>query len=69
MYNIILGLLSSGAFLAIIGWAANVTTRITKIETKQEDLPELLEAKAEAIMAKFEAIEDRLERIENGLFH
>jgi hypothetical protein len=60
MYSVILAIISSGAFLAVVGWAANIGNRVTKIETRQEDLPAL-------ITAKFDAVEQRLDRIERAM--
>lgn len=51
-------LVSSGA----AAWIVQLSNRVTKIETKQEDLPELIEALIDSVNTRL----DRIERSLNG---
>lgn len=65
MLTIISGILGSGIFLAAITFVFNLNNRLTVVETRQDDLPALIEE-------KFESVEKRLDRIErsmNGFLH
>lgn len=46
--------------IAIFGYAYNLGNRVTKLETRQEDLPTLLKA-------YFDPVNQRLERIESKM--
>lgn len=59
MFTTLISFLGTGA-IACIGFFYSLGSRITKLETKQEDLPALIEA-------KFDAVELRLDRIERSL--
>lgn len=51
--------------LAIVGlasWIWNLGDRVTKLETRREDLSELLDT-------KFEGVNSRLDRIETSMSH
>lgn len=48
------------SILAIFGWGFNLSNRVTAIEQKQMDIPDLLDA-------KFDSVNFRLERIERAL--
>jgi hypothetical protein len=59
MWETILGVAGT-AFLGVLGWAVNLSNRVTIIETQQMDLRTLIES-------KFEEVNRRLERIENAM--
>lgn len=48
------------AFLGAIGWAVQISSRISTIETKHPSLIELIET-------RFDAVDQRLDRIERGM--
>ena len=50
------------AFIGAIGWAVQISSRVSTIETKHPDLVELLET-------RFDDIDRRLERIERIINH
>jgi hypothetical protein len=52
---------------ATIGWVVRVSSRVTKVETKQEDLPTLINTKFDGVGYKFDAIDNRLARIERAM--
>ena len=60
MFNTLISLLGSGGAIAVISFFYSLGNRVAKLETKQEDLPALIES-------KFEAVEQRLDRIERSL--
>lgn len=55
----LLSLLSAG-LIGAAGFIFSISNRVTKVETKQEDLPTL-------INTKFEEVNRRLGRIERGM--
>jgi hypothetical protein len=59
MYTLF-SLLGSGGIVAVVSFFYTLGNRVAKLETKQEDLPTLIEA-------KFDAVEMRLDRIERSL--
>ena len=64
LWNALLGILTT-AFLAIVGWAFNLESRMTILTQKHEDLREL-------INSRFDGSDGRLDRIErslNGALH
>ena len=56
----VLTILGSGAFVGTVAWVLQLGNRVTKLETKQEDLPTLLDT-------KFDEVNRRLDRIERGM--
>jgi hypothetical protein len=59
MLEALVGILGT-AVLGVFGWSFSISNRITKMETKQEDLPKYLDA-------KFDGLDARLERIERAM--
>lgn len=55
----IVGILGT-AFLAVVGWALHLSTRVSVLETQSEGLKELLEV-------KFDEVNRRLGRIERAM--
>lgn len=59
------------ASLAAFGWvfqkSYTLGTRVTIIETKQEDLPALINAKFDSLGYKFDSMDHRLDRIERAM--
>lgn len=53
----ILGIAGSGGFLAVVGWAAKLSNRVTALEAHREDLTTL-------INTRFDDVDRRLARIE-----
>ena len=56
----IIGLLGTG-FLAILGWAVQISNRVSIVETQRADLNELLNSKFAEVYRRL----DRIERIVN----
>lgn len=59
MLETVLGLMGT-AMLGVAAWTFQLGNRVTRIETRQDDLPTLLDA-------KFDPINQRLARIERAL--
>lgn len=59
MLETVIGILST-AFFIVVGWSIQLGNRVTIVETKQEDLTEL-------INRRFDFVEQRLGRIEDGM--
>ena len=57
----------SGAVTGATGWIYNLGNRVTKLETKQEDLPALIEAKFDVVNISLDSIGGRLDRIERAM--
>lgn len=62
MLTVLISILGSGAFLGAFGWVLQLGTRVTKIEIKQEDLPDLINTQFADVGRRL----DRIERAMNG---
>jgi hypothetical protein len=62
---------TGSAFFACLGWifqrSTTLATRVSVLETKQEDLPTLISSKFDGVGYKFDAISARLDRIEKAM--
>jgi hypothetical protein len=61
MWEIIAGLMGTAIFGAL-GWAVNLSSRVTVIETQQMDLRTLIESRFEEVNRRLEKIENAIER-------
>jgi hypothetical protein len=64
MFETILLFLGSGAFVGIIGWAVQLNSRVSVIESQWKDLETFLDR---IMDSKFEDIARRLDRIERSM--
>lgn len=62
MITALLSILGSGAFLGAFGFIVQLGNRLTKVETKQEDLPDLINSQFSDLSRRL----DRIERAMNG---
>lgn len=65
MLQTLIAILSSGVFLGIFGWAVQLGSRVTRLETQQPDLKELINTQFEDVSRRL----DRIERAMNGSLH
>jgi hypothetical protein len=66
MLETALGIIATATF-GTIAWAFQASSRLTKVETRQTDLPELIETKFDVVTERFDSIAQRLSRIERAM--
>ena len=60
MFDTLLAIVGSAAFVGALGWAIQVSNRLSVVETERDGLKELIEEKFEGVYRRLDSIEDKM---------